>query len=277
VHFLSVYFFSGQPFKFSLVKMSKNDMVQLADGTQIPLCRPNSVNDKDWASVKDYLKTHPNEAKALQKSVQGVTENPMQLDQFREVMALAETMKNNKNTPDMFRALANDPQLATAFREMQAGGMPAVQKYYNDPAFLHAVSVKMGGLPQEVKAAMRTLPEACKAGDVEGVKKLLEAGISPDTKDARGISALHYAVGVDRLDILKLLMDKRADPKVTDAQGNTLLHYAAGYGRQQTTEYFLQCGLPLNARNNKGETPLGCAERNKHQHIVTLLRSRGAQ
>ena len=71
--------------------MSKNDMVQLADGTQIPLCRPNSVNDKDWASVKDYLKTHPNEAKALQKSVQGVTENPMQLDQFREVMALAET------------------------------------------------------------------------------------------------------------------------------------------------------------------------------------------
>ena len=42
-----------------IVKMFKNDMVQLADGTHIPVCRPNSVNDEDWASMKDYLKTRP--------------------------------------------------------------------------------------------------------------------------------------------------------------------------------------------------------------------------
>lgn len=257
--------------------MAKNDSVVLADGTQVNLCRPDSVNDKDWEAVKDYLKTHPKEAKAMQKSMQSSVDNPMQLEQFRGVMALAEVMKNNTNTPDMFRSLANDPQLATAFREMQALGMPAVQKYYNDPEFLHAVSVKMGGVPEEMKKAIRTLPECCKAGDAEAVQKLLDNGVSPDTKDGRGISALHYAVGVDRLDILKLLMDKRADPKVEDEQGNTLLHYAAGYGRQQTTEYFLQCGLPINAKNKKGETPLDCAKRNKHQHIVTLLQSRGAQ
>lgn len=256
---------------------TKNDVVVLKDGTSVPLCRPNSVGDKEWAEVKEYLIAHPATAKEMMNAVKSTTENPMQLAGFREVMALAEVMKNNKNVPDMFRSLANDPQLATAFREMQAGGMPAVQKYYNDPEFLQAVNLKMGGLPKEVKAAMRTLPEACKAGDAEQVKKLLDAGISPDTKDDRGISSLHYAVGVDRLDLLKLLMDRKADPKVVDNQGNTLLHYAAGYGHQQTTEYFMQCGLPINARNKAGETPLDCAKRNKHQHIITLLQARGAQ
>lgn len=257
--------------------MSKNDMVVLADGTQIPLCRPDSVDDKEWAEVKDYLQKHPNQAKELKKAVQNTTENPMQLAGFREVMALAELMKNDSNVPTKFKTLANDPQLASAFREMQAVGLPAIQKYYNDPEFLHAVSAKMGGVPNEMKAAMRGLPEAIKAGDTEQVKKLLEAGVSPDTKDAKGISSLHYAVGVDRLDLLKLLMDKKADPKVTDNDGNTLLHYAAGYGHQQTTEYFLQCGLPINARNKRNESPLDVATRNKHQHIITLLKARGAQ
>lgn len=249
----------------------------LQDGTQINLCRPISVNDQDWEAVKQYLRDHPNEAKNMQKSCQSATDNPMQFEQFRGVMALAELMKNNKNVPDMFKALYNDPKLSVAFREMQAGGPSVVNKYYNDPEFLQAINMKMGGLPEEVKKAIRTLPECCKAGDAEAVQKLLDQGVSADTKDERGISALHYAVGVNRLDILKLLMDKRADPKVEDPQGNTLLHYAAGYGHQQTTEYFLQCGLPMNAKNKKGETPLDCAKRNKHQHIITLLQSRGAQ
>ena len=57
--------------------------------------RPNSVSDKEWASVKEYLMTHPNEAMALQKFAQVVTENPMKLNQSCDVMAMAETMKNN--------------------------------------------------------------------------------------------------------------------------------------------------------------------------------------
>ena len=38
--------------------MFQNDMIQLDDGTQISLYRPNSVDDNDWDSVKDYLQTH---------------------------------------------------------------------------------------------------------------------------------------------------------------------------------------------------------------------------
>ena len=63
----------------------------------------------------------------------------------------------------------------------------------------------MAGLPQDVKAAMRTTPETCKGGAAEGVKKLLEARTSPGIKDARGISAVPHAGDVERLDVLKPL------------------------------------------------------------------------
>ena len=57
--------------------MFQNDMIQLDNGTQIPPCRPDSVGDNDWDSVKDYLQTHSSETKALHKSVHGISENPM--------------------------------------------------------------------------------------------------------------------------------------------------------------------------------------------------------
>lgn len=102
-------------------------------------------------------------------------------------------------------------------------------KYYNDESFLRAISQKMGGVPKEVRQAMMGIHECIKyahqcgccsmcfcfrAGDIAQLQKLLSSGLSPDSKDAKGISALHYAVGVNRLDILKALMDARADPKV---------------------------------------------------------------
>jgi|EP00670_Eutreptiella_braarudii_P007077 ankyrin repeat protein len=257
--------------------MSKNETVVLPDGTSVGVTRPNSIDDQTWASVKEYLQKNPNNAKTMQKAVQEMTENPMKQEQFREVMALAEHMKNDQSVPTKLQGLASDPQLASAFNEMKAGGMDAVMKYYNDENFLRLVSQKMGGVPKEMKAAMMNLHECVRAGDLNGVQKHLSHGTSPDKKDEKGISALHYAVGVNRLDILKCLMDARADPKVTDGQGNTLLHYAAGYGHVQTTDYFLQCGLPVNAANNAGETPLDLAVRNNHASTVSALRAKGAQ
>jgi len=257
--------------------MSRNETVALSNGTQLSLTRPGSIDDKEWAQVKEWLVQNPQKASLMQQSVKEMTENPMKVEQFREVMALAEVMKNDPTIPTKFQGLATDPQFSGAFNEMKTGGMEAVMKYYNDEGFLRAISQKMGGVPKEVKTAMMNLHECIKAGDLAQMQKLLTSGLSPDTKDAKGISALHYAVGVNRLDMLKALMDAKADPKVVDGQGNTLLHYAAGYGHVQTTDYFLQCGLPVNATNQLGETPLDLALRNNHAATVTALRNKGGE
>lgn len=256
--------------------MSKAETLTLRDGTQLGLLRPNSVDDATWAQVKEWMLQNPEKASAMQQSVKDMCDNPQKCDQFREVMALAEIMKNDPTVPQKFQSIATDPQFAGAFNEMKTGGMDAVMKYYNDEGFLRAISQKMGGVPKEMLKAGMNIHECIRAGDLAAVQKHLSNGISPDSKDEKGISALHYAVGVNRLDILKVLMDARADPKVVDGQGNTVLHYAAGYGHVQTTEYFLQCGLPVNATNQAGETPLDLALRNNHAAVVSALRSKGA-
>lgn len=253
------------------------EYITLKDGTQVGMTRPSSITDQDWAQVKQWCVENPEKAKLMQSSIKDLTDNPMRLEQFREVMALAELMKNDKSYPGRFQALATDPAFAGAFNEMKAGGMDAVMKYYNDEGFLRAISQKMGGVPKEMMDAGRNIHDCIRAGDLAGVQKLLSVGINPNVKDARGISALHYAVGVNRLDILKVLMDAQADPKVVDGQGNTLLHYAAGYGHVQTTDYFLQCGLQVNQANLAGETPLDLALRNNHTAVVSSLRAKGAQ
>lgn len=254
-----------------------NETVVLSNGATVNLTRPGSIDDKTWADVKQWLSQNPQKATEMQQTVKEITDNPMKLEQFREVMALSEVMKSDPALPTKFQNLATDPQFAGAFNEMKSGGMEAVMKYYHDEGFLRAISQKMGGVPKEVKAAMMSIHDCIRAGDLAGMQKLLGHGISPDSKDDKGISALHYAVGVNRLDMLKVLMDAKADPKVVDNSGNTLLHYAAGYGHVQTTEYFLQCGLPVNATNQEGETPLDLALRNNHATTVTALRNKGAQ
>ena len=69
----------------------------------------------------------------------GVCENPMPQFLFFESVSLAETMKINKSSSCVYHALANEPQLATAFYELQADAKPADQKYYNALAFLHSL------------------------------------------------------------------------------------------------------------------------------------------
>ena len=174
------------------------------------------MGDNDWDSVKDYLQTHSSEAEALQKSVHGITENPMLLDHFYEVMALAQIMKNNKNCPDTLRAWAEDPQLITALREIQTGDIPAVQKYYNYPTFLHTVSAKMGGVTEEAKSDVQDYPESDKADDVDHGHKFLETVISPDTKYARGISTLHNAGDIDEvMDLAEITKDHKNTPNAS--------------------------------------------------------------
>ena len=49
-----------------------------------------------------------------------------------------------------------------------------------------------------------------------------------------------YAIGANRIAVVKLLLDSRANPYAVDSSGNSGLHYAAGYGRKELLEYLLK-------------------------------------
>merc|ERR1719265_774720 len=94
---------------------------------------------------------------------------------------------------------------------------------------------------------------------------------SLDTQDHKGITALGYAVGANRIAVVKQLLDARANPHAVDASGNSGLHYAAGYGRKELLEYLLKIGVTAAQTNMQGQTPLAVATTNRQEAICKIL------
>lgn len=73
-----------------------------------------------------------------------------------------------------------------------------------------------------------------------------------------------------------LLAEKTTAFNMPDVFGNMPLHEAAYFGCRKSVELLLQKGSTINAKNNKGETPLFKAQYQQHSNIVDILRRHGA-
>jgi len=156
-------------------------------------------------------------------------------------------------------------------------------KHYHDEELMLKVSKKLGGLPQELVPTLKkiddtplTLHEAAKNGDLKAVQEYQAKQKPLDTQDQKGITPLGYAIGANRIAVVKLLLDSRANPYAVDASGNSGLHYAAGYGRKELLEYLLKVGAAVNQANSQGQTPIAVATQNRQEACIQVLRSHGA-
>lgn len=158
------------------------------------------------------------------------------------------------------------------------------KKPWEDEELMLKVSQKMGGLPAELSPVLQkiedtpmTLHEAAKRGDLTAVKSFLDKKKPLDSHDHKGITALGYAIGANRIAVVKLLLDSRANPYAVDSSGNSGLHYAAGYGRKELLEYLLKVGANVNQPNAQGITPLAAATQNQQEATIQVLKAHGAQ
>merc|ERR1719282_180380 len=157
-------------------------------------------------------------------------------------------------------------------------------KHLQDEELLMKLSQRVGGVPEELQPALKkindtplSLHEAAKAGDLKAVQEYLEKKRPLDAQDPKGITALGYAVGANRIAVVKLLLDSRANPFAVDSNGNSALHYAAGYGRKELVEYLLKTGGNVAQANAQGRRPLDVASQNKHEAVIQVLRAHGAR
>jgi len=185
---------------------------------------------------------------------------------------------------DKMKGLENDPDLASVFEDIKKNGMEALMKYYQDEELMLKVSQKMGGVPTEIQASLKKLEEiplnlheAAKNGDLKSVNEYLAKKQPLDGQDQKGITPLGYAIGANRIAVVKLLLDNRANPFAVDAAGNSGLHYAAGYGRKELCEYLMKVGASATQQNAQGQTPMAVATMNKQQDVINLLQSKGVQ
>eukprot|EP00933_Yihiella_yeosuensis_P032741 TRINITY_DN2637_c0_g1_i2.p1 TRINITY_DN2637_c0_g1~~TRINITY_DN2637_c0_g1_i2.p1 ORF type:complete len:290 (-),score=75.80 TRINITY_DN2637_c0_g1_i2:332-1132(-) len=264
--------------------MPASETLNISDGTTMQIARLPDIDDATWAEVKTYVESNPDTAKSLEK----FAKNPDAIRGWLQTQAIAEhynTKLSNGDAPvqERVKALELDPELSPIFEDIKKNGLEAAMKYYQDEALMLKISQKMGGLPSELEPTLKkiqetslSLHEAAKNGDLKAVQEYLEKKKPLDAQDQKGITPLGYAIGANRIAVVKLLLDNRANPYAVDSSGNSGLHYAAGYGRKELTEFLLKVGTSVSQANAQGQTPMDVATVNKHEVIMQLLKSKGA-
>ena len=80
---------------------------------------------------------------------------------------------------------------------------------------------------------MSPLHDACRAGDTERVRQLLEEGAPVDEKDEYGRTALTEASRMGHTEVVQLLLDKGASVDAKDERDNTALPSVVTFDEEQ--------------------------------------------
>jgi ankyrin repeat protein len=110
------------------------------------------------------------------------------------------------------------------------------------------------------------------------VKYLLDKGANPNTKGRRHATALHEAIRLRSIRIMKLLVERGADVNAKTQDGTTPLMEVVWSPEITTIKYLLDHGARVNERNKAGETALMIAVTSWYWDTATIkyLVSRGA-
>lgn len=133
------------------------------------------------------------------------------------------------------------------------------------------------GLDGMLTTGTTPLLRAAKALDAPAIRVLLEAGADLKLPNARGITPTMAAAGLGSVDAdtrgfylsedtqqraiasLKLLLQAGGDVNAKDQRGLTPLHEAARWGWNDVVTFLLEAGADINAKENRGFTPVDSA------------------
>ncbi len=122
--------------------------------------------------------------------------------------------------------------------------------------------------------AGKRLLERIRQDDTAGVKKMLQAGVDPNTRDDLGATALMHAALYASNNCMQLLLDKGADIKATTNAGSTALMWATG--EEAKVRLLLDRGADRTVKNKDGQTALHLAmRRQNNEKVIQLLAAPG--
>jgi ankyrin repeat protein len=88
------------------------------------------------------------------------------------------------------------------------------------------VAIGVACLPASAQEAHEKLYSVLRANDLNGLKGLLDLGISPNTPDGRQITPLMYATEIGSLEAMTALIEHGADVNAQNAFGSTALMWS---------------------------------------------------
>lgn len=123
-------------------------------------------------------------------------------------------------------------------------------------------------------AYSRPLFAAVESGDSDAVAVALASGADINARDVTGRSALHWAAGDRRDEIVELLLANGASCNRADDCGYTPLHLAAAAGHESTCRILLNAGADASATEAATRsTPANLAAAANHSAVMALLQS----
>lgn len=123
-----------------------------------------------------------------------------------------------------------------------------------------------------------SLPDATWQGSAAIVRRLLESGASPNTRDAGGRTGLHYACRKGLTEAVFLLVEHGADVRLLDNDSSSALHEAVSAIKYdfEVVRLLLEHGADPNVVTKGGWTPLMLASLCGREEAVDLLLQKGA-
>lgn len=106
-----------------------------------------------------------------------------------------------------------------------------------------------------IKSARLEEEYTIQPGHFLSLRILLDAGVSPNTRDVEGKTILHYLVYQGHFNLVKYFLNRGSDPNIKDNDGVTPLHLAAQEQNRRIAELLLQHNADINAGDNENRTP----------------------
>eukprot|EP01047_Picozoa_sp_COSAG01_P068108 COSAG01_NODE_9769_length_2349_cov_1.831111_2_plen_571_part_01 len=135
--------------------------------------------------------------------------------------------------------------------------------------------IKMG-MQKNTARPPQSLLEACFRGSPEAVdahmKKARHKAVDTPIDKGRGLTMLHLASALGRVELVRHLLGRRADPSIQARGGLTALHLAAREGHVAVSNVLVGASRPLlDAQTSDGATALYVAAQQGHVKVMKAL------
>ncbi|XP_019240069.1 PREDICTED: GA-binding protein subunit beta-2 [Nicotiana attenuata] len=124
---------------------------------------------------------------------------------------------------------------------------------------------------------IEALLEAARYDDLDDVTSLASSGVSLDSKDSEGRTALHMASANGHCGIVEYLIRNGADVNASNMEKNTPLHWACLNGHIEVVKSLILAGASVSALNSHERTPIDEAVSRGKMNIIDAINEAVAQ
>ncbi|KAJ6948581.1 hypothetical protein NC651_002796 [Populus alba x Populus x berolinensis] len=146
------------------------------------------------------------------------------------------------------------------------------------------VKMREGANQAEQQTQIETRPEtvdalleAARYDDIEDIASLASSGVSLDSKDSLGRTALHMAAANGHLDIVEYLISQGVDLNSTNKEKNTALHWACLNCHIEVVKKLILAGSSLGFLNSHERTPMDEAVTREKMDVIDAINAAVAQ